>query len=140
MRSPPVYSHVYLIRLDLPDRLDKCPQMILERIARDTCENINEPVVAQSGKKSLFIIQGVHAYDSRSGIRDFRLRKRWVRLDVGLCHGRKGIEGLARRPDYPFKPFGSFLFDALWKRISIPKGVYKITDVLWRFEARRRGC
>ena len=66
--SPPVYSHVYLICFDLAHRLNKSSQVILQGIAGDAREYVDEAVIAEYCEESLLVVQSIHADDPWGGI------------------------------------------------------------------------
>ena len=50
---------IELVDFDLADTLDGRAQMILQRIGRDTEENIEQPVVTDDRQKRLFVVQRI---------------------------------------------------------------------------------
>ena len=70
LHAPTVNAYVNLISLDLTHFGHRGAQMVLEGVAGDASENVDEPVVTHDGKKRLFVIERIRADEFGRRIRD----------------------------------------------------------------------
>lgn len=97
MRAAAVNSDVDLVSFDLHRlgaisfHLDACSEMVLERVTRDTVENVYETVIAQLRKQRLFVGERVLSDDTWRRVEHFCLGQRRARLDAKLSSQDKAV-------------------------------------------------
>lgn len=102
VRTATVYADVNFVGFDLSDARHSCAKVTLECMTRDPGEHIDKAIVAESGKKRLFVVQSVHRDDTRRGIWHFGLSQDRGGRDQGDCAGHEAILRPSGRTDEPF--------------------------------------
>src|SRR5207245_11017995 len=125
--SPSIDTDVDFIGLELTDTGDLSAEVTLEGITSDTCEDVNQAVVAQLGEKRLLVVHGVHIDHAWSCIGYFGLDHHLVRHNLGLTREGEAIAGSSHAPDDPVLPFGSFGEDRIRQGTPVTKGVNDVT-------------
>ena len=122
-----VNANIDFVCFYLPNFRRSSAEMVLERIASDTCEDIHEPVVSHLGEKSLLVTKGVFRDSAGSRVGD-----------LGRCHAlvwnhwligdqSKTVFPPTNPPNDPRLPFWSLRLDAFRQGFPIPKAVDHIS-------------
>lgn len=129
LAAPRVDSDVELVGLHLADVGHRRPEVVLERVARDAQEDVDEPVVAHSGQQGLLVSEGVHRNDARCGIRHLRERHLVVWGEPNRPRQDEAVSTPSCTSDDPLVALGGGSLDGLGQRPSIPRAVDDVADV-----------
>lgn len=97
--------------------------MVLERVARDAAENIDQTVVADFRKQSLFVIECVFGNDSWCGIGHFGHGHVLVGENWRVLDQRKTIPAALGWADDPNFLLTSRRGEGCWQQRPIPEAV-----------------
>lgn len=139
VRAALVHPDVDLIRLYLADACGCRSEVVLERIACDAEEDIDESIVADAGENGLLVAERILGNYSWGRIRHLRDRKVWVGRQWSVADQDEPVHPSSRGADDPSFSIGRFVEDAGGKFRSVPEAVDQVAQVLGYVDAQFGG-
>lgn len=86
-----VYPDIHFVRFGLPDLSHRGSEMTLQGVACNSQKNVQEAIVSEARKQSLFIIEQVHHHRAGRGIRNLDPNQSGLGGNTKRCDCRKRV-------------------------------------------------